>query len=289
MIYEGTVYRPPSEAESLIFQVSIGCSHNACTFCSMYKEKDFRIKPVDQIVEEIRSVKAVYPNPKRVFLADGNAMSLKTEDLESILTELRAAFPSLSRISAYCAPADALAKTEDQLMRLKELGLDLLYLGIESGADAILARVEKGVTAEAMVMAGRRIKASGIGLSVTVISGLGGEHHFREHALATAKVLSAVQPDYIGLLTLLLEPGTRLFEEARSGAFIPATPETILEETACLVAALELNGTVFRSNHASNYLPLSGTLPQDKERILATIAMAQSQKHVLRQERFRSL
>ncbi len=289
MRYEGTVYRPPSEAYSLIVQVTIGCSHNQCTFCSMYKEKQFRIRPIHEIMKDLEAARMHYKSVKRVFLADGNALVLKTEDLKTILIRINELFPECERVGIYSAPKDILRKTEGELKALKELGLGIAYLGIESGSDEILKAIKKGVTAKEMIGAGRKIIESGIALSATVISGLGGSEKWREHAVDSARVINAINPQYLGLLTLLLEEGTELYDQVQEGTFQLLTPEAIMRETHLFIQELQLENCMLRSNHPSNYVSLHGLLPQDQRNLLSCLEKAMESGETHRDEFFRRL
>ncbi len=278
MNYEGNIYRPPSEAYSLIIQVSIGCSHNQCTFCGMYKEKSFRLRKADEILEDLTMARKTHSNVERIFLADGNALVIPNFQLERILLEIRRLFPECKRVSAYSAPKDILRKTSIELEKIKELGLNLLYLGIESGSDIILDKINKGVGSQEMIEAGQKAGNAGFKLSVTVISGLGGKELWQEHALKSAEVVNAIQPDYFSLLTLLVQEGTILFEAVEKGEFQLQGPEEVLKEARWMIQGLELKNTVFRSNHASNYVALKGSLPKDREALLNTIDQALDDK-----------
>ena len=273
MKYEGKLYRPPSEAYSLIIQATIGCSHNKCTFCSMYKEDKFRIRSTEEIIKDLLLGREYYKNVKikRIFLADGDALIIKTEELIKIFQAINEIFPECERVGIYGSPKSLLLKSKDELDKLKELGLGIIYLGLESGSDKVLKDIKKGVTSQEMIEAGKKIKDSDIELSVTLISGIGGKEDSKEHAIESAKVLNQMQPDYIGLLTLLLEEGTELYKDVQSGKFQLLDPKEILLETKNLVKNLEIENCIFRSNHASNYLSLRGTLMEDKELILDQI------------------
>ena len=264
MRYEGAIYRPPSEAYSLIIQVTIGCSHNRCIFCSSYQEKNFRIRKLDEIFEDFEMARRRYAKVRRIFLADGNALVLKTDDLKKILEKIKELFPECERIGTYGAPKDILGKTVEELKLLKELGLKIIYLGVESGSNEILEFIQKGVTSAQMIEAGKRVVQSGIDLSVTLISGLGGKEKWREHAIESARVMNEINPKYIGLLTLMVEPGTVLYEKVRRNDFQLLTPKEVMIETREFLRHIEVNDCIFRSNHASNYVALGGTLPQDK-------------------------
>lgn len=271
MKYEGALYRPPSEAYSLIVQATIGCSHNKCTFCSMYRGEQFKIRETDEIIEDLILGRKYYKNVKRVFLADGDALVIKTEELVRILKQIQRIFPECERVGIYGSPRSILLKTREELKLLEKLGLRIVYLGLESGSDKILRDINKGVNSTEMIEAGRMVVDSNIALSITLISGIGGMKYSREHALESAKVLNEMNPDYIGLLTLLLEDGTELYRDVQEGSFQLLTPREILLETKLLVENLEVDNCIFRSNHASNYLPLKGTLMEDKQLILKQI------------------
>lgn len=288
LIYEGTVYRPPSEAGSWILQATIGCSHNKCTFCSMYKDKSFRIRPIEELMVEIDEVGASYPGVKRVFIADGDALMIKTSDLERILIHIRITFSKLERIGIYASPKSVYTKSDEELVQLKEAGLGIAYLGLESGNDSILEKIKKGDTREGIIQAGIRLKASGIKLSVTVISGIGGEELWREHAIDTADAVNLMRPDFLGLLTLMVEPGTELWESVNKGDFKLLTPEGAALETILLLESLDCEDLVFRSNHASNYVALKGTLNKDKNRMIAELRTAMEEEG-FKEEAFRKL
>ncbi|ACB84734.1 radical SAM protein [Natranaerobius thermophilus] len=291
MRYEGNLYRPPSEARSLIIQATIGCSHNQCTFCSMYKDKQFRIRSLEEIMEDLETAKKQFPKVERIFLADGNALALKTEKLKEILLKIKELFPECQRVSIYSGPKDILRKSLDELKTLNELGLSIAYLGIESGSDNILTKINKGVTAQEITEAGKKIMASGIKLSATIISGLGSKENWEEHALASAKVASEINPDYLALLTLLVQPGTKLYEDVNSGKFQLLTPKEVLKETKVFIENLDLDNCVFRSNHASNYVTLAGTLSQEQDKLLNTIesALEDEGDNFIKEEGFRRL
>lgn len=271
MKYEGNLYRPPSEAYSLIVQGTIGCSHNRCTFCSMYKDDKFRIRSVEEIIEDLNEGRKMWRKVKRIFIADGDALIIKTEDLKRILKEVKILFPECERVGVYGSPKSILSKSDEELKELKELGLGIVYLGVESGSSVILKRIKKGVTPDEMICAGQKIMNSGIKLSTTLISGLGGKELWKEHALESAKVINEINPDYLALLTLLIRQGTEMYDDVKSGEFELLTPEEILIETREFIKELDVENCIFRSNHASNYVGLAGTLNGDKEYLLAQI------------------
>ena len=277
MYYEGTVYRPPSEAYSLIIQLTIGCARNTCTFCTMYKAKQFRIRDLDEVVRDLEECAALYGRRvNRIFLADGDAMIVKTKDLLYIIDKCFALFPALERVSSYVAPKDVLAKTDAELKALRKAGLSIAYIGLESGDDEVLRRVRKGATAAEITEAGKRLEAAGIAVSITAISGLGSSELSKQHAVRTAEVISAIRPSYAALLTLTIHPGTPLADEVRSGAFKLLTPDEIMTETRIFLSHIDSEGTVFRSNHASNYVALAGVFNRDIPDMIARIDRAVS-------------
>ena len=289
MRYEGIVYRPPSEAYSYILQVTIGCAHNRCTFCTMYKDKRFRIRTMEEIREDIRMAKNAYHNRvRRIFLADGDALVLRTEMLLEILALLKEAFPGAERITSYGAPKDVLHKTPEELKLLQKAGLDMVYMGAESGDDTVLAQIHKGVSADEIAQAGVKLQAAGIRTSITLISGIGGRARKEEHALASAELISRIVPDYLGFLTLMREPGAKIEEEIRSGRMEVLTPEDVVDEMEIFLSHVDAPGTVFRSNHASNYLMLKGTLNRDIPAMLRQIEEAK-RRSAYRPEELRGL
>ena len=273
--YDYPLYRPPSEAYSLIIQATLGCSQNKCTFCSMYKSKKFTIKPLEQIKKEIDFFRIYVKKAERIFLADGDALIMPMKILKEIFIYINEKFPEAERISLYGSPKSILLKTPEELLELKNLGLGLIYLGVESGSDKILSPIKKGVSREEIITAGKKVKKVGIPLSVTAIAGLGGKENSIEHAVETASLISEINPDYFGVLTLMLEEGTELLEEYKKGNFIPLSSSEILEETKLMIKNINVKEKcIFRSNHASNYVSLKGTLPYEKENILKTIDSA---------------
>lgn len=289
MRYDPPVFRPPSEASSLILQVALGCSHNACTFCGMYKSKKFRIKSWLEIESDIVSARQTFPGATRVFLADGNALALDNGLLIEIVKKLYNEFPYLERVGIYAGPKDILSKSAGDLKKLREAGLGILYFGLESGSDRVLSMVRKGVTAAQMVEAGRKVLDSGLALSVTVIIGLGGPDLSEEHAIETAAAVSAINPTYLGALTLMVTENTPLYEKIRREEFKLLTPEQGLIELKSMLEKVSLTNCVFRSNHASNYLPLKGTLNQDKAALISILERSLSEPGLLRPEFVRGL
>lgn len=277
MRYEGVVYRPPSEAGSLIIQLTIGCARNTCTFCAMFKDKKFRIRKLEEVVEDLVMARNYYSRVavKRIFLADGDALIVKTKDLLYILAKIKEIFPEVERISAYGTPADVNLKTDEELAMLKSAGLDMIYMGAESGDDTVLKDVKKGVTSAEIIEAGVKLKKAEMVVSITLISGLGGKARVKEHAINSAKVISAIKPEYVGFLTLMVEPGTELYTQHRAGQFELLGPNEILQEMRLFIENVDADGTVFRSNHASNYISLKGTFNRDNAIMLKQIEQAQ--------------
>lgn len=272
MRYEGSLYRPPSEAYSLIVQATIGCTHNGCTFCSMYKDKNFRVRPTQEIIEDLKIGRQRYKNVDRIFIADGDALAIKNKELEKVLSYIDDEFPECNRIGIYGSPKAILSKSREDLMRLQTLGLGIVYLGVESGSEKILKQINKGVTREEMVEAGRKIVDAGIKLSITLISGIGGKEDSSEHAIESAKIINEINPDYVGLLTLIIEESVPLYDDFKSGKFKVLTPKEVLLETKKMIENIDIDNCIFRSNHASNYVSLKGTLAKDKKLILDQIA-----------------
>ncbi len=289
MRYFGRVFRPPSEAYSLIVQVTYGCSHNTCAFCSMYKEKHFALRPLEEILEDFRTARSVYRDVEKIFLADGDALVRKASELYTILDAIRELFPECGRVSCYASPSSIRLRTEEELRTLRAKGLAMVYMGLESGSDAVLKRMHKGHMAAEIVAMGQKVRACGIALSVTAITGLGGPELLEEHAVETAAAFSAMNPEYIGMLTLMVEEETPLYDWVRDGSFRLLDQRQVLEETRLLVERLDSPGSVFRMNHASNYLVLKGTLNQDKAAMLAEIDRAGRDLSRLRPESWRGL
>ncbi len=282
MRYSGDVYRPPSEANSLIVQVTYGCSHNKCAFCNMYKAKQFSIRPIQEVFEDLAWARSHYRYIQRIFLADGDALILPMEHLQRILEFIRVHIPECERVAVYGSPRSIQRKTPAQLAQLKAEGLGIVYMGLESGCDALLTRYNKGETAAEIVEGGLKVRDAGIALSVTAINGLGGIEMWQLHAIDTAKALSAMKPEYIGLLTLRVYNGTLLASWVRQGTITLMDPLQLAAETRLMLEHLDSEGSVFRSNHASNYLVLKGTLNKDKPALLRQIDAALEGKQPFR-------
>lgn len=272
MRYEGDIYRPPSEAYSYILQCTVGCSHNKCTFCGMYKNKKYRVRELQEILADIRMAKLYYGHVEKVFLADGDALAMDTDDLIAILGELHQQFPELRHVGIYTSPDSILNKTPEDLKSLGENGINMAYLGVETGDAELLKEIRKGVSYEEMVAAGRKIREAGIPLSVTLVLGLAGRTpQAVDHAIKSAQICNEIDPDYIAALTIMPVEGTVLYKLIQQGRFEVPEPFEILHELRLIIQNLEVSGCEFRSNHASNYLAIKGHLPEDKDKILRLI------------------
>jgi radical SAM superfamily enzyme YgiQ (UPF0313 family) len=284
LTYDFPLYRPPSEAESLIFQVTLGCSFNKCSFCNMYRTKEYVERSWEEIKTEIDLAAKFYPETRRVFLADGDAITLSNVRMVQILKYVRASFPKLDRISSYAMPMNLLQKTDNELQELRLAGLSMLYVGIESGNDVILRKVTKGATYKTIIQACNKAKRHGFVLSCMVILGLGGKNYTKEHMVDTARILSETAPDYVGALNLHLEEG--IYEEFMTKfgePFIPLEDNDVLSELELLVTNFNpKTPVVFRANHASNVYSLGGTLPEDKEMLLGKIQGLKSHPEMLK-------
>jgi radical SAM superfamily enzyme YgiQ (UPF0313 family) len=289
MFYEGTIIRPPSEADSIILQVTVGCSHNRCTFCGAYKDVRFRIKEESLLDADIAFAARYCTRQKRVFLADGDALILPQRKLVGILEKIRRNLPWIKRVSTYGNARAIRSKTISQLKKLKELGLDRIYLGLESGHDDVLVKIKKGETAASMVDAALKVREVGIFLSITVLTGIGGVDLSAQHAETTGRILTLMAPQQIAALTLMPLPNTPLFGQLQRGEFKLPDAQGILEELKILVGAINLDRVQFHANHASNYLPLTGRLQKDKAKILDAINLALSGDISLIPENMRAL
>ena len=292
MQYEGMVYRPPSEAYSLILQVTIGCSHNKCRFCSMYKDKRFHIRQLEDILADLQECRAYYSRVRRIFLADGDALCLSNAKLLAILNAIRDLFPECERVGIYGRATDILRKTPEELKALKEAGIGIVYVGAESGDPEVLARMCKNATREQLIEGVRRAEDAGIAASVTFISGLGGRERWKEHAIASATMISEMRPSYASWLTLMLDPAAPVTKDIAEGKFELLKPLEVLDEMEVMLEHVELpEGVtcVFRSNHASNYLSLKGDLPADRDNMLAVVRQAKENSDMLRPEYWRAL
>ena len=268
--YAEPLFRPPSEAESLILQATLGCSYNECTFCGMYRTKRFRVRPLEELRAEIAwAAERAGEHVRKVFLADGDALVAKAAFLGELLDELRTAFPHLRRVSCYASPQALQVRSVEEMADLRARGLTLYYLGIESGDDQVLSDLAKGVDAAEMIRVARKAHEAGVQLSTMILLGAGGRARSREHAVESARVVSAIDPRFVSTLVMTPVEGTPLMEAAQRGEVDELSPIELAAELRTFLAGLELSGSIFRSNHASNYLALAGTLPKDKQRLVA--------------------
>ncbi len=272
MRYEGSIYRPPGEWKSYILQCTVGCSYNLCTFCEAYKGKEYRIKPLDYVLEDIAAARRYYPDTETVFIADGDAIDLPMDYMLTVLASLQEAFPRLRRITCYAGPASTARKSPEELRTLCEAGLGRVYLGVETGDSELLKKVKKGVDAEGMLRTGLKLREAGFDLWVTVIAGLEGSGEgYKRNALLTAELLNAMAPQHISVMTYMATMGTEMYEDYMAGRFKMQSPREALLETRLLVENLDLPGAHFTANHMSNYRPLKGTLGPDSSLFLAQI------------------
>lgn len=290
MRYVEPVYRPPSEADSWILQATLGCSHNLCTYCEMYRSKSFKIRPEAELLDEVRLAKATYgPELAKVFVADGDALVMPLERWEPLLVALSHAFPRLKRISCYATALNLLEKSDAELTRLRELGLTQLYIGPESGDPLTLKRLVKGAGFDEHVEAAQKAKRAGMKLSAIFLLGAGGVERSAEHAHASAKLATAMDPEFLAALTLTVRPDTPLAKLASTGRFEVPDVAGLLGELRTFVAECAPTDALFRTNHASNYLPLAGRLPRDREQIVAVLDHALAGGLALRPEWARGL
>ena len=287
--YDYPLYRPPSEAKSLIFQVTLGCSFNECSFCDMYRSKEYSERPWDEVKMEIDMGAKHEPETKKIFLADGDALNLSTDYMVQIVKYLYVKFPNLERVSCYAMPMNLLKKTPEELKKMYDAGLKMLYLGIETGSDIVLKKVTKGATSQTIIRACRKAIDVGYTLSCMVILGLGGKTYTKEHIKGTAEVLSAVSPHYAAALTLIIEPGVKEeFMKKFNEPFIPITDSEALDELQELVSKIESkNEIIFRANHGSNAYMIKGIFPQDKDSMLEKISWMKEHPEVCRPEGLR--
>jgi radical SAM superfamily enzyme YgiQ (UPF0313 family) len=289
MEYEGMVIRPPSEADSILLQVTVGCSHNKCSFCGTYKEKRFRIKKDERILKDILFASRYCRRQDRVFLMDGDALIIPQKRLVWILERIREHLPGVRRIGLYANAKSIKLKTDEELRQLKELGLGIVYLGVETGHPELLKKICKGTSRENLILQGMRIKKAGIRLSVTVLLGIAGRDLSRDHARETGSLLTEMEPDFIGALTVMVLPNTELGREYAEGRFQTLSVNELLVELGEMLAATHLSRGMFYSNHASNYLPVKVRFPEGKEPALALIARAIKGEVGLRPEWMRAL
>jgi len=275
MRYVGNIFRPPSEADSLLLQATIGCSHNRCTFCAMYRDKRFRVRRTEEVLEDIEAAREYYgPDVRRVFLCDGNALILPTAHLLRILAKLEQTFPDLQRVGVYANARDLVSKPLAELQELVAHRLSIFYLGLESGSDEILKQIYKGATAEEMVAGVKHGMTAGMKSSVIYLLGLGGRRQWQENAIESARAVSQMNPNYLSALTVTVVPGTPLARQLKSGEFELPEPAEFAAELRLFLEQVDVKATIFRSNHASNYVPLAGRLPRDKQRMVAELTEA---------------
>lgn len=292
MEYEGMVYRPPSEAYSLIIQVTIGCSHNKCRFCSMFKDKRFHIRSLEAITEDLEEMRAYYRRVGRIFLADGDALCLANSKLMAIMDTINRLFPECERVGIYGSAKDILRKTPQELKELVRAGITIVYIGAESGNDKVLEYVNKGVTRAQLIEAVRKAEDAGMAASVTFISGLGGRALWKEHAIDSATMINEMRPTYASWLTLMLDPKAPILKDIQDGSFEQITPMQVMEEMELMLSHIDMPKdakTVFRSNHASNYISLKGDLPKDRDAMLEQVRAAKDNPALLKPEYFRAL
>lgn len=272
MRYEGTVYRPPSEANSLLIQASIGCPHNKCTFCSMYKGTKFRLRTVEEIKEDLLAARNYYGEYiNSLFFPDGNTIIMKTDQLVEILEYAQSLFPHLQRITVYGSARFVNRKSQEEIGRLKAAGLTRVHTGMESGDDIVLERINKGTNGEEIIAAGKKLKAAGIDTSEYYLVGIGGIDRSREHALASARVLSSFSPDFIRLRTFVPIPGTPLYDDFQNGIFKLLSPHQALEEIKLLIENLDCQNSMVLSDHVSNYWDVNGLIPRDRGKMLMAL------------------
>lgn len=290
MVYEGQLFRPPSEHDALILQATIGCSHNKCVYCAMYRDKTYRVRPTNELLAKLEGAASVAgPRVQKLFVADGDALAMPLDHWAPVLATSTRVFPNLRRVSCYATAPNILEKTDDELRSLREAGLSLLYIGPESGDDATLKRIVKGATAAEHIEAAERAHGAGMAISVIAMLGIGGTARSVEHAEATAELVTGMDPEFFSALTTTVVPNTPLERLHNKGGFELPSVEAMLGELRTMVAESRPTAALFRTNHASNYLPLGGRLPRDRDRIVDVIDAALDGRIPLREERHRGL
>jgi radical SAM superfamily enzyme YgiQ (UPF0313 family) len=289
MHYEGNIIRPPSEANSILLQVTVGCSRNKCTFCGTYMGERFRIKPDSIIMQDIEFAAQYCKRQRRVFLCDGDALIVPQKRLLNILKTIAERLPWVTRVGVYANAKSLEMKTIEELKTLKNHGLGIAYIGLETGDDVTLKKINKGATSSKMIAMGKKAKEAGLKLSLTVLLGIAGRERSHIHAKETGRVLSAIDPDYVGALSLMLIPGTPLFDDLQSAKFELIEPDEMLAELRTMIADTHLTKGLFHANHASNYLPIKARLPKEKEKTLTLIDQALAGKIALKPEYLRAL
>ncbi len=289
MHYEGNMIRPPSEANSILLQVTVGCSHNKCKFCGAYKGERFRIKPDTIIMEDIAFAAEYCQRQHRVFLCDGDALIIPQKRLLPILKAIENQLPWVTRVGVYANAKSIKIKTPDELKELKEHGLAIAYMGLETGDDVTLKKIRKGANSDTMIKMGKKVREAGIKLSITVLLGIAGPERSTVHAKETGRVLSEIDPEYVGALSLMLYPDADLYNEYKSGEFVLLEPDKMLEELKIMIENTNMSRGLFHANHASNYLPIRAVMPKDKESTLQLINEALGGRVALRPEWMRAL
>lgn len=290
MRYEGDIYRPPSEAYSLLVQVTIGCTHNKCTFCKMFKDKKFRVRKLEEVIEDLAWARARYSSVGRIFLCDGDALALSNARLMPILEYISENFPECERVSIYGRGSDVIKKSDEEMKELYDAGLKMVYIGAESGSDKVLRDVCKGETRQQIIDGVKKIEECGMEASVTFISGLAGKDGWEDHAIQTGTMISEMEPSYVGLLTLMVEPSVPMAKDIESGKMKLLSPEEVMAETLLMLEHTNVTKKcVLRSNHASNYVSLRGDLPEDKEKMMNLLRTAMENHDMFKDERFRAL
>ncbi|MGD9007227.1 MAG: radical SAM protein [Desulfobacteraceae bacterium] len=289
MHYEGNIIRPPSEANSILLQITVGCSRNKCTFCGTYQGERFKIKPDEIIMADIEFAATHCRRQRRVFLCDGDALIVPQKRLLEILDRIREQLPWVTRVGAYANSKSLKMKTMDELQTLRQRGLGILYMGLETGDDVTLKAINKGALASTMIEMGRKAKAAGFKLSVTVLLGIAGRERSKIHARETGRVLSAIDPDYVGALSLMLIPGTPLYDDHAAGRFPLLDAQEMLAELRTMFANTHISKGLFHANHASNYLPIKARLPKDRDSVLELIDKALAGEVGLKPEWLRAL
>jgi len=290
--YEGNIFRPFSEANSYLLQCTIGCSHNQCTFCGMYKDKKYRVRQLSEIIEDIKMAKDHYGDLEKVFLCDGDAIALETDMLLAIIKKLYLTFPSLRHVGSYVGPQSTLSKSIEELRMLRSAGLTKAYIGVETGDDDLLKKIKKGVGYDQMLMAGRNLVDADINLSAMVLLGLAGKGEAsKRHALATAKICNEMKPQYLAALTVTPVPGTVLYRQVQAGDFELLDPFETLEEMKQIFENITVDNMKFVGTHASNYMSITGTLQKDKQKMIAAVdeVLRNRDERMLRPDHLRGL
>lgn len=289
MRYEGNMYRPPSEWQSYLLQVTIGCSHNACTFCGMFKDKKYRVRPLSEVLEDIDMAKKYYGSLDQIFLCDGDAISVDTSDLLKILHKIKRVFPEVKEIATYASAKGILAKSKEELLLLKDAGLTKAYLGVETGDEKVLTDTHKGVNVMQMTDAGKAIVETGIDLYAIILIGLAGQERSKDNAISTAKIINEIKPQNLAAMTYMPVKGTPMYKDISDGKFKVLSDIECLQETKWLVEKLDKRHMFFTSSHASNYVPIEGDIYSDKEKIINVLDNAMLGESAKRVENYRGL